>query len=155
MKYNDNGEYKDIYVKTFDTLPVGAEVDYDGSVVPDGWTEVDEVETGTIPITSSSVSAGDITYAKCGNIVNIDVNNIRISQGTSSAYQAILLAQLPEKLKPILRAKTLVHRNETNQLYILGVSTTTNNIYIYNTTSGVTADVNKAIEGMLTYITAE
>ena len=40
MKYNDNGTYKDIYVKTFDTLPVGAEVDYDGSTVPDGWTEV-------------------------------------------------------------------------------------------------------------------
>ena len=42
MKYNDNGEYKDIYVKAFDTLPVGTEVDYDGSTVPSGWTEVDD-----------------------------------------------------------------------------------------------------------------
>ena len=41
MKYNDNGEYKDIYVKSFDTLPIGTEVDYDGNTVPDGWTEVD------------------------------------------------------------------------------------------------------------------
>ena len=41
MKYNDNGTYKDIYVKTFDTLPVGTEVDYDGQTVPTGWTEVD------------------------------------------------------------------------------------------------------------------
>lgn len=45
MKYNDNGTYKDIYVKAFDTLPVGAEVDYDGSVVPDGWTEVEDPNT--------------------------------------------------------------------------------------------------------------
>lgn len=41
MKYNDNGEYKDIYVKAFDTLPIGTEVDYDGSVVPSGWEEVE------------------------------------------------------------------------------------------------------------------
>ena len=55
MKYNDNGEYKDIYIKSFDTLPVGTEVDYDGETVPTGWTEVadpntystDEVRIGT------------------------------------------------------------------------------------------------------------
>lgn len=40
MKYNDNGEYKDIYVKSFDTLPVGTEVDFDGDSVPSGWEEV-------------------------------------------------------------------------------------------------------------------
>ena len=40
MKYNDNGTYKDIYVKTFDTLPVGAEVDYDGETAPAGWVQV-------------------------------------------------------------------------------------------------------------------
>ena len=44
MKYNDNGEYKDIYIKTFDTLPVGTEVDYDGETVPDGWSEVDAIK---------------------------------------------------------------------------------------------------------------
>ena len=40
MKYNDNGTIKDIKVKAFDTLPVGAEVDYDGTTVPDGWEEI-------------------------------------------------------------------------------------------------------------------
>ena len=44
MKYNDNGTYKDIYVKTFDTLPVGTEVDYDGNTVPAGWTEIEAVK---------------------------------------------------------------------------------------------------------------
>jgi hypothetical protein len=43
MKYNDNGTWEDIYVKTFDTLPIGTEVDYDGSVVPSGWEEVNNV----------------------------------------------------------------------------------------------------------------
>lgn len=40
MKYNDNGEYKDIYVKSFDTLPVGAIVEFDGQTIPDGWTDI-------------------------------------------------------------------------------------------------------------------
>lgn len=40
MKYNDNGTYRDIYVKSFDTLPVGTEVDYDGDTAPTGWTEI-------------------------------------------------------------------------------------------------------------------
>lgn len=43
MKYNDNGTVKEIKVKSFDTLPVGTEVDYEGSVVPSGWTEVNPV----------------------------------------------------------------------------------------------------------------
>ena len=40
MKYNDNGEYKDIYIKTFDTLPIGAIVEYSGATIPDGWTDI-------------------------------------------------------------------------------------------------------------------
>ena len=43
MKYNDNGTYKDIYVKAFDTLPIGTEVDYDGNTVPTGWTEMTRI----------------------------------------------------------------------------------------------------------------
>lgn len=48
MKYNDNGEYKDIYIKTFDTLPVGTEVDFDGETVPDGWSEIQDYSTSEI-----------------------------------------------------------------------------------------------------------
>jgi len=40
MKYNDNGTFKDIYVKASDTLPVGTEVDFDGNTIPAGWEEV-------------------------------------------------------------------------------------------------------------------
>ena len=37
MKYNDNGTFKDIYVKASDTLPVGAEVEFDGENIPGGY----------------------------------------------------------------------------------------------------------------------
>ena len=38
------GEVYEPVVKVSDTLPTGTEVDYDGSVVPDGWEEVDDYE---------------------------------------------------------------------------------------------------------------
>lgn len=43
MKYNDNGEVKNIIIKSGDTLPIGTEVEYDGETIPAGWQEV-EVE---------------------------------------------------------------------------------------------------------------
>lgn len=43
--YNDNGTPTNIKTTTYDTLPVGTEVDYDGDTAPTGWTEVDEIET--------------------------------------------------------------------------------------------------------------
>ena len=43
MKYRDpeTGEFKELYTKAADTLPVGTEVDYDGDEVPAGWAKVD------------------------------------------------------------------------------------------------------------------
>lgn len=40
MKYNDDGTIKEIKVKTFDTLPVGAIVEYSGLTIPSGWTDI-------------------------------------------------------------------------------------------------------------------
>ena len=39
MKYRDpeTGEFKELYTKAADTLPVGTVVDYDGDEVPAGW----------------------------------------------------------------------------------------------------------------------
>ena len=50
MKYNDNGEWKDIIVKATDTLPIGTEVDYNGTDVPDGWEEVEDTVTRVLKI---------------------------------------------------------------------------------------------------------
>lgn len=62
MKYNDNGTYKDIYVKSFDTLPVGTEVDYDGNTVPTGWTEVEEWTLLDTATGTTSISLNNINY---------------------------------------------------------------------------------------------
>lgn len=84
MKYNNNGIPTDIYIKTFDTLPVGAEVDYTGSVVPDGWTQVDsystsEVNTGQTWINGKTIYRKVIKYTPTetigatGQQTNIDI----------------------------------------------------------------------------------
>ena len=88
MKYNDNGEYKDIYIKTFDTLPVGTEVDYDGETVPTGWSEIsgyEEVDpTDYITISNSfTLASGSPKAYKCGNLVffNFDIISGTINNG--------------------------------------------------------------------------
>ena len=40
MNYNDDGTVKQITVKAGDTLPVGTEVDFNGTTIPAGWEEV-------------------------------------------------------------------------------------------------------------------
>ena len=74
MKYNDNGEYKDIYVKAFDTLPVGTEVDYDGSVVPSGWTEVDGYSAFEVTKDDTYVQNIINSSYKYGKLVNLNLN---------------------------------------------------------------------------------
>ena len=89
MKYNDNGEYKDIYIKTFDTLPVGTEVDYDGETVPDGWSEVN----------NGWLSLGNTIYCKkVGNIVTVRGWSNGTVALTANDYK--ILATLPAELKP-------------------------------------------------------
>lgn len=43
IKYKDptTGNFKELSVKVGDTLPVGSEVDFNGSTVPTGWEEVE------------------------------------------------------------------------------------------------------------------
>ena len=38
--YNDNGTKTSLKATTYDTLPVGAIVEYTGSTIPDGWTDI-------------------------------------------------------------------------------------------------------------------
>lgn len=89
IKYKDptTGNFKEINVKVADTLPVGSEVDYNGTTIPTGWEEVDspndysteETKIGTwidgkplyrktLNITSGFSTRLNITH----NISNID-----------------------------------------------------------------------------------
>ena len=58
MKYRDpeTGEFKDITVKVSDTLPIGAEVDYDGTTIPNGWEQVEDVNKIERVLASSIIS---------------------------------------------------------------------------------------------------
>lgn len=89
MKYNDNGTYKDIYVKAFDTLPVGTEVDYDGSIVPSGWTDTTD---------SWHTLNSTIKYKKSGNVVTVtgfSSNTISLSENDYTA-----VGTLPSGYRP-------------------------------------------------------
>lgn len=106
MKYNDNGTYKDIYVKTFDTLPIGAELDYDGETVPSGYVQVAEADaiivnlnatasiTTSTPAYTQKVIPLNNEYIKLGNkltfnstnnsvVVGAGVNHVEISASAS------------------------------------------------------------------------
>ena len=92
MKYNDNGEYKDIYVKAFDTLPIGTEVDYDGSVVPSGWTEVEDnflSNSATVSSlasnTATNISDCSITAPKDG-LALVIINGVYPSANSGMSY---------------------------------------------------------------------
>lgn len=106
MKYNDNGTYKDIYVKTFDTLPVGAEVDYDGETVPAGWSEVDEYDTGWVDLSSYvntsnfAIRSGFPPMArKIGNMV-FWKGAIYCTTALSNTAKANLLTNIPSQFLP-------------------------------------------------------
>jgi hypothetical protein len=45
MKFRDpeTGEFKELYAKAADTLPVGTVVDFDGTEIPAGWEKVDNI----------------------------------------------------------------------------------------------------------------
>lgn len=41
MKYNDNGVWKDLSIKTMDTLPIGIVISFAGEAIPTDWLECD------------------------------------------------------------------------------------------------------------------
>lgn len=67
MKYNDNGTVKELKAKVYDTLPVGTEVDYSGSTVPDGWIQIDDpnVYSTTETICGTWIDGGPIYRKVC------------------------------------------------------------------------------------------
>lgn len=111
MKYNDNGEYKDIYIKTFDTLPVGTEVDYDGETVPDGWTQVNDVL-----FTSANGTIGNITLSD-------NVSNYR--------YLEITFKSNPDADGSAIKTQR-IKVDSSNKKFILDF-----NVYLYGITTPV------------------
>lgn len=154
MKYNDNGTYKDIYVKAFDTLPVGTEVDYDGSVVPDGWTEV-EVESGTINVANTTQASGSIVYYKVGRMVQLTYD-LKLIQSVSGSWKNVILLTLPDFLKPIYGVLvSAVRDSSVSTILGLGISSTSGNLYFTDRGRANLSSSNESFYGTFTYITAE
>jgi len=103
IKYKDNGTYKDMIVKVGDTLPIGAEMDYEGAEVPNGWEQIDDSwETLTLESEFKNYnnnSAFQPRIKKEGNVVTIEgivspINNIT---NTGSEH---IITKIAEKYRP-------------------------------------------------------
>ena len=117
MKYKDNGQWKEIYVKALDSMPVGTEVDFDGqtSDIPVGWERVQakqidletvvwtyntNVKFYTLPYSSgvhSYIITGVVSYAENALYSNVMLlvtqtgTNVRIDRlvgSSSNIYSA-------------------------------------------------------------------
>lgn len=142
MKYRDpqTGEFKDITVKVSDTLPIGAEVDYDGTTVPNGWAQIDPVENISINdfFTSSTKTITDYTIVKTGNFINIQRMVIPlIPKGVTKN-----IAQINPKYKPKSERTIRILVSVGGDLLINGILyiNGTGSVDIYN--NAETADLN-------------
>ena len=62
LEYKDSttGNMKTLGVKVEDTLPIGTEVDYNGSTIPEGWIEVtDDYITENFSLAGKTISSAD------------------------------------------------------------------------------------------------
>ena len=103
MKYRDpsTGNFRDLHVKVSDTLPIGAEIDYDGETVPDGWEEIaiaNIIQAGiTETITSTFNPEEKITLNKQINKIGtkLTLNNGNIVIGSGVSYVKISVNASP------------------------------------------------------------
>ena len=103
IKYKDNGEYKDIVVKVGDTLPIGAEVDYEGAEVPNGWEQIDD-SWETLTLTSEFKNYNNNNsfrpkIKKEGNVVTIKGIISPTANITNTSTEHIMFV-IPEKYRP-------------------------------------------------------
>ena len=131
MKYRDpeTGEFKELYVKAADTLPVGTEVDYDGDEVPAGWEEVEDhigefIQVGlaferSIPSEVTTVNFDVVTNNKGNSFTLLEDGTIKIGKNVKKI--AINLFHRGQTSKseqtPILR----IYKNNIDAI-VLGVT---------------------------------
>lgn len=121
VKNPSTGNFEEVYVKALDSLPVGSEIDFTGSVsdIPVGWEQVDsystsevntgktwidgkpiykKVFTGTIGSSGSSVTVGNIPNINVITFSGI-VNTTNSRQHPISTYWSDTIKNVPEYFK--------------------------------------------------------
>ena len=91
----DNVDYN--VVGSAESLPVGSEIDYDGSTVPDGWQEVtDAFSWSSATINSSYMhSETKVKYFKFKNMVIVNFIDIHFSNTSASTTGTQIASGLP------------------------------------------------------------
>ena len=93
-----NGEKKQMIVKVGDTSPLGLVADYDGSVVPDGWEEVDDTSYVLTDLPSQTSGTNSYTLYKIGKVIYFNCNLIWKTTITANTWET--WGKLPTDIKP-------------------------------------------------------
>lgn len=96
MKFRDpeTGEFKELYAKAADTLPVGSVVDFEGNEVPAGWEKFEEVEDFTNKV-EYPVQGDTYSFKRQGKVVVINYRGANIQHSSEEA-----LFRIPEGYRP-------------------------------------------------------
>lgn len=83
MKFRDlDGQFKDIVIKTGDTLPVGSVVEYEGSTPPAGWSKLSD--GGSVIVSSEEPTTGEEVWLQRSNNI-FNKNNYDLFKGYMSS----------------------------------------------------------------------
>ena len=83
MKFRDlDGQFKDIVIKTGDTLPVGSVVEYEGSTPPAGWSKLSD--GGSVIVSSEEPTTGEEVWLQRSDNI-FDKNNYELFKGYMSS----------------------------------------------------------------------
>lgn len=137
MKYKDpaTGEWKEIYTKTADTLPVGSIVDFEGNEVPTGWEEVEDDKKGDfIRVSMNSdltLTNGDITIVPFGKTEE------QLGDGLSLTNNGGI--KIGKNIKAVrVNAEVYYYTGTTNEIKSLYLYKNTVKISDYNTFKDIT-----------------
>lgn len=151
MKFRDlDGQFKDIVIKTGDTLPVGSVVEYEGSTPPAGWSKLSD--GGSVIVSSEEPTTGEEVWFD-------DVNKtIHTKNGDiyEEFYNEEVINQIQESMKYlngyIYSFKTIYYSantdtdNDANK-FVSGLHIIDNNVTISNRPS----KVNNTLEAVLVF----
>ena len=114
MKYKHNGEWKELKIKPFDSLPIDSIIEYNGDTIPEGYQEVGEMSGSNS--NGSWIKFADGTMI-CYGFKNIGGTTTGGNVDGSLYYVDIgLLHSFPQEFIDIPNVKINVYTN-TGQTY--------------------------------------